>query len=171
MKSNVSTILCAALVGGLLTCPVAAEIEATKAFEQLKNLVGEWQGSREDGSTATAIYRLSANGSVLVEEFDVIDREGYDMSTMYHLDGDRLMLTHYCMAKNQPRMKADLASSDLNTLRFSFLDATNMKSPEDGHMHSAVFRFVDENEMKQSWTFRKDGKDSFTEVIRFERTD
>jgi len=150
---------------------VAAEIEATKAFEQLKNLVGEWQGSREDGSTATAIYRLSANGSVLVEEFDVIDREGYDMSTMYHLDGDRLMLTHYCMAKNQPRMKADLASSDLNTLRFSFLDATNMKSPEDGHMHSAVFRFVDENEMKQSWTFRKDGKDSFTEVIRFERTD
>lgn len=171
MKSNVSTILCAALIGGLLTCPVAAEIEATKAFEQLKNLVGEWQGSREDGSTATAIYRLSANGSVLVEEFDVIDREGYDMSTMYHLDGDRLMLTHYCMAKNQPRMKADLASSDLNTLRFSFLDATNMKSPEDGHMHSAVFRFVDENEMKQSWTFRKDGKDSFTEVIRFERTD
>ncbi|MEE8366950.1 MAG: hypothetical protein V3S30_01400, partial [Thermoanaerobaculia bacterium] len=92
-------------------------------------------------------------------------------STMYHLDGDRLMLTHYCMAKNQPRMKADLTSSDLNTLRFSFLDATNMKSPEDGHMHSAVFRFVDENEMKQSWTFRKDGKDSFTEVIRFERTD
>lgn len=171
MKSNVSTILCAALIGGLLTCPVAAEIEATKAFEQLKNLVGEWQGSREDGSTATAIYRLSANGSVLVEEFDVIDREGYDMSTMYHLDGDRLMLTHYCMAKNQPRMKADLASSDLNTLRFSFLDATNMKSPEDGHMHSAVFRFVDENEMNQSWTFRKDGKDSFTEVIRFERTD
>ncbi len=171
MKSKVSTILCAALVGGLLTCPVAAEIEATKAFEQLKNLVGEWQGSREDGSTATAIYRLSANGSVLVEEFDVIDREGYDMSTMYHLDGDRLMLTHYCMAKNQPRMKADLTSSDLNTLRFSFLDATNMKSPEDGHMHSAVFRFVDENEMKQSWTFRKDGKDSFTEVIRFERTD
>ena len=171
MKSKLSTILSAALVVGLLTSPLAAEVEATMAFERLKNLVGEWQGAREDGSTATAGYRLTANGSVLVEEFDVVDREGYDMSTMYHLDGNQLMLTHYCMAKNQPRMKADLPSSDLKTLKFSFLDATNMKSPEDGHMHSAVFNLLDENTMEQAWTFRKDGEDAYTEIVRFERID
>jgi hypothetical protein len=169
VKSKLLTALIIACAAGLLTSPLTAEVEATHAFEQLKRLVGQWEGKREDGSTATASYRLSGNDSFLIEEFDVVEHDGYDMSTMYHLDGDRLMLTHYCMAKNQPRMTADLSSSNLETINFTFLDATNLKSAADGHMHSAVFNFLDEQSMEQAWTFRKDGVDSFSEVIRFER--
>ncbi len=65
------------------------------------------------------------------------------MITMFHLDGaNRLMMTHYCGAGNQPRMQAS-ASPDGKTLRFKFVDATNLESTESGHMDHVVIALLD----------------------------
>jgi DNA-binding transcriptional ArsR family regulator len=63
------------------------------------------------------------------------------MVTLYYLDGDHLMMTHFCMANNQPRMRAD-ASSSPSAIKFKFVDATNLSSPEAGHMnaHSIIWK-------------------------------
>ncbi len=47
---------------------------------------------------------------------------------------------------------------DGKTLEFSFLDATNLSSPQAGHMHHAVFTFVDANHYTEEWTFTQDGQ-------------
>jgi hypothetical protein len=83
------------------------------------------------------------------------------------LDGDRLMMTHYCGAGNQPRMKAE-TSSDGKTVAFDFLDATNLPSPETGHMQRAVFTVADANHHTEEWVFTKDGKEH-KELFAMER--
>ena len=60
-----------------------------------------------------------------------------DMITMFNLDGDRLLMTHYCACGNQPRMVAS-ASPDGKTITFDFLDATNLATPDAGHMNRLV---------------------------------
>ena len=65
-------------------------------------------------------------------------------------------MTHYCGARNQPRMVGTL-SSDGKTLTFNFLDATNLASPQAGHMGHAVFTFADADHYSEDWTWTKDG--------------
>ena len=80
------------------------------------------------------------------------DMSEHSMVSMYAMDGSRLLMTHYCGAGNQPRMVGTL-SPDGKTLTFNFLDATNLDNPQTGHMHHAVFTFVDENHHIEDWTY------------------
>ena len=95
------------------------------AYARLKTLAGEWEADTGMDKVHVS-YELIAGGTSLVE------RESSDkmpaMVTVYYLDGDRLLLTHYCMAGNQPTMHATYAP-DTKTLTFDFDSATNLKSP------------------------------------------
>lgn len=89
--------------------------------------------------------------------------------TVYHLDGDRLLLTHYCMLNNQPRMQARDFNPESSELRFEFLDITNLKAPGGGHMHNAILRFVDDNHFVSEWDFYENGQRKSTETFKYTR--
>lgn len=166
-------ILALALSGVLLGATFLAAEEGTApktlpGFEKLKSLSGEWSAKTKDGKPVRVSYKVVSDGSALMEMLSMGKGEG-DMVTVYHLDGDNLMLTHYCSAHNQPRMKAEAVSGEVKTLDFAFLDATNLVSPEAGHMHRLVVSFQDKDHFTQEWTWREKGKDAFTEAFRFER--
>lgn len=91
------------------------------------------------------------------------------METVYHLDGSRLLLTHYCMAGNQPRLEAKSFNPDKGELQFRFLDATNLATPNAGHMHDVLIRFVDNNHFETEWQFYENGKPKFTEKAQYTR--
>jgi hypothetical protein len=138
-------------------------------FEKLKALAGEWSGKAKDGTAVGLSYRVVSNGTAVMEMLNM-DKEGEaDMITVYHPDGDNLMMTHYCSANNQPRMKAEPVSGEVKALTFSYLDATNLTGPEAGHMHRLAVIFQDKDHFTQEWTWREKGKDAFTEVFKFER--
>ena len=83
---------------------------------------------------------------------------GEDMISMIHFDGaNRLLLTHYCAIGNQPRMVAS-ASPDGKTVTFNFLDATNLASPQSGHMDHVVIAMLDANHHTEEWNFIDHGK-------------
>jgi len=135
------------------------------AFARLKTLVGEWEANTQMGK-AHLSYELIAGGTALVEK-----ETGEKMPTMltvYHLDGDRLILTHYCMAGNQPRMRARTFDAASGQLEFEFLDATNL-APGGGHMHSAKIQFVDNDHVKTEWAFYEAGAQKFTEGAEYTR--
>ena len=81
-----------------------------------------------------------------------------NMITMFHLDGERLLMTHYCGAGNQPRMVAS-ASPDGKTFTFSFLDATNLATPDAPHMNHLVISMPDANHHTEEWVFSDHGKE------------
>lgn len=140
----------------LLTATAAvAESDAQKSFDQLKLLVGSWEGKNSQGEPVQILYRVTSGGSALMSE---IVGHGEDMITMFHLDGSRLLMTHYCAAGNQPRMQA-ASSPDGKTVSFDFLDATNLDSPQAGHMHHVVISMLDGNHHTEEWRFTDHGKE------------
>jgi hypothetical protein len=87
------------------------------------------------------------------------------MATLFHLDGDRLVLTHYCVARNQPRLVATAISEDGRRIEFSFLDGTNMTSRDDGHMDRAVYVIESPDRYRSQWTFYQKGQERWLEDI------
>lgn len=136
-------------------------------LEKMKSLIGEWQGKDEKGNPISLSYKLVSDGKTLMEALGMGEHKE-SMVTIYHLDGDRLMLTHYCSAGNQPRMRAKQTKVE-TMLAFSFIDATNLASPQDQHMRSVVFAFQDNDHFTQEWTMRSKGKDSPPMKFDFER--
>jgi hypothetical protein len=135
------------------------------ALDQLKALVGTWQAKAPDGKVTRATYEVDAGGSAVVERLEGMGEP--PMITVYYPDGAHVMLTHYCTAGNQPRMRAAGAAGGKD-LNFAFVDATNLKSPADGHMHSLKFTFTDADHFSQVWTMRAAGKDT-PYTFNFER--
>jgi hypothetical protein len=98
---------------------------------------------------------VTAAGSAVAET--LFPGTPHEMITMYHLDGDRLRLTHYCAAGNQPRMKCR-AGADPQQLVFEFVDATNMRSMQDSHMHAATLTIIDPQHIQARWQSYAEGK-------------
>jgi hypothetical protein len=78
-------------------------------------------------------------------------------------------LTHDCVAKNQPRLVATSFEDNAKNITFTFLDATNLPSRDNGHMDKAVFKLIDENTMKVQWTWYQNGNENWMEEIKMER--
>jgi hypothetical protein len=133
----------------------------------MKSLAGEWSGTMNHGGQEMPVsvsYTLVSSGTSLMERLTTPD--GSDMVTMYHPDGSRIMMTHYCSGGNQPRMRTETSSAD--SIAFDFVDATNLASPKAEHMRKLVVKFQDTDHFTQEWTHRKDGKDE-TGVFKYAR--
>lgn len=132
-----------------------AQPTAKDLFIKMKTLQGVWKSTDGGEHQARVIYETHSNGSVLVE---TLKPEGEStMITVYHLDGDRLMLTHYCSSGNQPRMLAGSIQEGDQTIQFRFLDATNLGNANEGHMTGLAFTIVDADHLRQRWIWTKDG--------------
>ena len=135
-------------------------------FERMKSLVGEWKGTSMDGKQATVTYTLVSDNSALMERLAMGGES--EMVTMYYPDGDQLMMTHYCSAHNQPRMRSQTAAVGSKNITFDFVDVTNLSGPDAGHMKKLVVTFGDKDHFDQEWTWREKGKEN-TVMIHFER--
>ena len=139
---------------------------ATAAFAKIKSLAGNWEAETEKGKV-TSSYEVVSNGSAVLEKINVPGES--EMVTVYHLDGNRLVLTHYCTAGNQPRMQAQAYDPESNQLVFKFAGGDNLSDPNTGHMHDAVLKFTGPDAFTADWTFHKGGKAAFTEAIQYHR--
>jgi hypothetical protein len=140
----------------------AAETDAHKSFDLLKQMEGNWAGKDGKGQPVKVSFRSTAGGSAIMSE---IQGHGETMITMFHMDGDRLLMTHYCGAGNQPRMK--VTTADAKSISFEFMDGTNI-GPGDGHMQLATFSLPDADHQLEDWTFLNDGKE-MKELFTLER--
>jgi hypothetical protein len=139
----------------------APKSDAQKSFDQLKTLAGSWEGrmatlppqAEIEGKHMQVSLRVTSMGNAIVHEMTGEGRPD-DPITMLYLDGDRLLLTHYCDAGNRPRMVGK-ASPDGKTVEFDFLDVAG--STQYGHMHHAVFTMIDANHHIEDWTYMQPG--------------
>jgi len=158
-------ILLSTLIMGVATRPVdAPPTPAQLAFERLKATAGAWEGRSTKGWVERSVIKTIAGGScVMSTSFDAHPNES--MVTMYHMDGEHLMLTHYCVAKNQPRMRATEISPDGSRIVFTFLDGTGLPSRDSGHMDKAILRFDSPDHFTSQWTWYQNGQEKWMEEI------
>lgn len=142
--------------------PEGKKTEAQMSFDKLKTLAGTWKGAIKveppqpgmGGDEGWVSFRVTSRGNALVHEMKQPgtpdDPSKDDPITMLYLDGDRLILTHYCDAGNRPRMAGKM-SADGKTVEFDFLDVAG--GTQYGHMHHAIFTFVDDNHHTEDWTY------------------
>jgi hypothetical protein len=131
---------------------------ADTAFQKLKGLAGEWHGTidaRDSGKQATVIYKVTSGGNAVIET--LFPGTDHEMLTVYHLDGKRLVLTHYCTVGNQPRMVLARTSTP-ERLAFDFAGGSNINPKRDKHMHSMRLLFESNNSVVSEWDLFVDGK-------------
>jgi hypothetical protein len=140
--------------------------KSNAAFDRMKSLVGEWQGTMPDGKPVTVSYSLVSGGTALMER--LAPGTETEMVTMYTADGDDVMMTHYCDMNNQPRMKASKPSAGAAAYTFNYVDATNLSSPKMPHMQKLVTTFKDSDHITQEWALGT-GSGEQKEVFSFAR--
>jgi hypothetical protein len=158
----------AAREGPAAPAPPTGE-QARAAFERIKALAGAWEGRSTKGWRETLRYQVIAGGSAVLEtSFEA--HPGEEMATVFHMDGDRLVLTHYCVAKNQPRLEATSISDGGRTVVFTFRDGGNIPTRDKGHMDAAVFTFDGPDRVTSRWSWYQDGREKWFEDIVATRT-
>jgi hypothetical protein len=143
----------------------ASQVDAAAAFSRLKGLAGDWDVESARGK-AHSRFEVIAGGSVVVEHFT--EPSGGEMLTAYHLDGDQLVLTHYCVAGNEPRMVAEKFDGASGELSFAFAGGANIGA-DTGHMHDAAFHLASSDRFDAKWDFVEGGKVKFSEEIHYTR--
>lgn len=141
---------------------VNTPLKAGQAFENMKSLVGVWKKERGKSPEFSVSFELIANDTVLVETWLRNDKK--HSVTLYHLDNNNLMATHYCPQGNQPRLKL-AKNATYSDLRFKFFDATNLASVANSHQHSLGFEFSDDsNEILRRESYISANGEDFSEL-------
>jgi hypothetical protein len=139
----------------MLATLAVAQTDAEKAFTAIRSMPGTWEGKTPDGRPLKVTFKVVSGGSAVMSEI----LGDHEMISVFNLDGaNRLLLTHYCSAGNQPRMQASV-SPDGKTITFNFVDATNLKAADAGHMDRMVLTLLDDNHHTEDWTFVDHGKE------------
>jgi hypothetical protein len=164
---SLTTLAFAQLEAHMATDSVAPP-GAQKSFDEMKSLAGNWEGpvtvnppqpEMSGGKPLHVSMRVTSRGHTLVHEMQEagtpLDATKYDHPvTMFYVDSGRLTLVHYCDAGNRPRM-VGRPSADGKSVEFDFSDLSGRT--EYGHMHHAVFTFIDANRHIEDWTYMMPG--------------
>jgi hypothetical protein len=152
----VLVVLCSGVCGDDKPAKPAANTHP--GFERLKKLAGTWVEADKDGKPTdkvVSVIKVTAGGSTVHET--LFPGTHMEMVSVYHRDGADLVMTHYCMLGNQPRMKAD-PKAPANQLHFQFAGGTNLDPAKDMHMHEGTVTFIDDDHIEVQGVGWVDGK-------------
>lgn len=125
-------------------CADMPPYQGSAAFERMKSLVGKWSAESPQMGKMNTEFRLIAGGSVVEERF--AEGTPMEMLSTYHDVNGRLMMTHYCALRNQPRMQ--LTKSTTDSLTFDLAPTPGLNAAKEKHMHGATYTFIDANHFK-----------------------
>lgn len=128
--------------------------KGSAAFERMKSLVGKWSGESPEMGKMNTEFRLIAGDSVIEERF--AQGTPMEMLSVYHDVNGKLTMTHYCMLRNQPRMK--LAKATAGSLTFDLAPTPGLNVTKDKHMHGATYTSLDANHFKLAGVAMENGK-------------
>ncbi|MBI4862494.1 MAG: hypothetical protein HY815_19870 [Candidatus Riflebacteria bacterium] len=165
-----STALAARVIAGVLVFRVLAPTLAAAdrlppgsssapartqpGLSMLAALEGDWEGVNEttDRRYATRVwlnYRVISNESAVMETLRLGGMA--PMVTIYFLDTDHVMATHYCSSNTQPRLRAPVIGPDPRTLKFAFLDCTNVLNSSQMNVSALEVTVDPPHRLTQVW--------------------
>jgi hypothetical protein len=159
-----TTVLASVLFAGSRAAADEKAIDSRMAFDRLKTLTGTWDSidKAKPSRPGVATYSITGGGHVLIETM------GGGMSTAYHMDSGQLMLTHYCGAGNQPRMRIKSIEDGGRRISFEIYDITNLASPDAYRSTHLDVVFLSGDRIELAYKGLADGKES-TQVFQLTR--
>ncbi|MFL6228934.1 MAG: hypothetical protein ACJ741_09150 [Pyrinomonadaceae bacterium] len=116
--------------------------------------------------TVNLTIRVTSTGNAVLHEVTGAGRPD-DPITVFYVEGERLLLTHYCDAGNRPRMGGKM-SPDGKTIDFTFVDISG--STQKGYMSRAVLGMIDADHHTEAWAYvLPDGRQLQTPPVEFTR--
>jgi len=114
-------------------------------------LIRSWEGRWDVAETSALqiVFESSARGSAMVERWET--QAGLHSMTIYHMDGEALVATHYCPQGNQPRLESREAAD--GEIRFAFRDVTDLDAGE-AHAHALWFTPGADGTVQRSEVYR-----------------
>ena len=89
------------------------EVNNSKAFEQIKKMLGKWEGKLYQQSGAVvdtySEFKLVSNGNTIVEK---LVEDGVEMMTTYSDKDGELVIKHYCALGTEPMFTVDTLSEN-----------------------------------------------------------
>lgn len=126
-------------------------------FEKLKTLEGKWTGTVQHGkgevSPAEVNYEVSSGKTALIEK--LFQGTPAEMVSIYNDENGELVMTHYCMMRNQPKLKVKKAAR--KQIELEMFEANGVKM-SDAHMHDLKITFDGPDSITQEWRGYEDGK-------------
>jgi hypothetical protein len=162
MKTFRETVICTLAAVAFVSAIVFAQSQgkaaaANAGLDKLKALQGEWvdvDGAFGKKGAVAVTYKVTSGGKTVIETFPI--NTPYEMATVYYVDGNDLVLTHYCSGGTQPRMRSHGLNG--NTLTFDFDGGANIDPAVTSHMHSAQIEFLSADEIRATWSNWSHGK-------------
>ena len=135
--------------------PKVAAAKPESMLDAVKTLEGTWTMPDPNGVVKTAaVFSITSSGTAVREV--MFPGTEHEMTNMYHMDGNNLIMTHYCAMGNQPRMRA--VATDGTTISFAPDSVTNLKDPSIPYMGQMTLTFTDANHVAMDWHSIKGGK-------------
>lgn len=134
-----------------------ADPTPASTFQKMKEFVGTWKGVAGpdgNGMESNVSFKLTGAGTTLVET--MFEGTKNEMMSMYHMNEDELVMTHYSVAGNQPFMKYQPMPNS-RYIKFEFVKGMNVDTNEN-YMRSVTFKVVDKDTLIVDWQSYEEGK-------------
>ncbi len=125
----------------------ASEAQTAELLGRIKILDGTWEMIGPDGQKSTIIFKTVSGGTAVREI--MFPGTGHEMTNMYHMDGPSIVMTHFCAAGNQPRMRATAFVN--NSIAFTSDSVSNLTSMNDQYMGAMTLVFKDADHIEERW--------------------
>ena len=133
-----------------LTPSLSAHNPSPVTAEERYALIQSWEGrwEVEEIDSLQIVFEKTAKGHTMIERWETAS--GLHSMTVYHLDDDLIIATHYCPQGNQPRLQA--GSGTLGHIDFDFRDVTDLDEGES-HAHTLSFTKNSDGSLRRSETY------------------
>ena len=133
------------------------EISNSKAFNQVKKLLGKWEGKLYQQSGAVvdtySEFRLVSNGNSIVEK---LVEDGVEMMTTYSDKDGKLVVKHYCALGTEPMFEVE--SMDDDTLKLKSNTAPGYHPEHHNFVESMGWTFSDKDNVRVDASLHLDGE-------------
>ena len=163
-----SVFVASAVLAAIAMSAVPPHASAQSTLATISSLSGdwegtfEWSGARHGSGSVTAHYFVTGGGSAVVENLTFGGK--VMMTSVYHTDDVDLRMTHFCASGNQPRLRASGSDIAPQTIRFRFVDVTNLASASAGHLRGVEMRLGEAGRLTLLFTYVTDEEESVEKI-------
>ncbi len=140
-------------------------VKTSKELDKLKALAGHWEGNSNEGPVAVD-YKVTSGGTAVVET--LFPNTDHEMVSVYHDEDGGLVMTHYCMLGNQPKLALTKATPEHMSFELS-KHQTAIHEKTETHMHGMEMSFIEPNTIVEKWSGFEKGRENHSTTFQLKR--